>query len=270
MTRVKRHMPFDLFEKIAIEAGAHRTRLWLHFLGEPLLHPRIFDMVELAKRAGAAEVGFSTNAVLLTPDRFDALFGCGLDRLELSVDADDGAAYTRMRGTDDWAVVRANIQALLADKRRRRVERPIVTLGFLDAGHAPEERARFLREWTPLLGERDFLMAIPAISFGGEIPAPLAERPREPCRWLFQAALVLSNGDVVTCATDYEGERILGNVTRQSLAEVWASESYAVLRARHEAGAYDGLGLCDSCRDWVHSDGRGYVNLSRAEIRHDD
>lgn len=265
MTRVKRHMPFDLFEKIAIEAGAHGTRLWLHFLGEPLLHPRIFEMVALAKRAGAREVGFSTNAVLLTPDRFGELFSSGLDRLELSVDADDPDSYARMRGCDDWSAVRANIRALLDAKRRRSTERPVVTLGFLDAGHASRERARFLAEWSPLLGERDFLMAIPAISFGGQIAAPMPERPREPCRWLFQAALVLSNGDVVTCATDFEGERVLGNLAHQSLAEVWRGETYRALRARHEAGAYDGLGLCDSCRDWVHSDGRGYVNFSRTD-----
>lgn len=270
MARVKRHMPFELFERIAIEAGAHGTRLWLHFLGEPLLHPRIFEMVALAKRAGAAEVGFSTNAVLLTPDRHDDLFESGLDRLELSVDAADAEAYARMRGADDWAVVRANIRGLLEEKRRRGAERPIVTLGFLDAGHAPRERASFLGEWLPLLGERDFLMAIPAISFGGQVTAPMPERPREPCHWLFQAALVLSNGDVVTCATDYEGERVLGNVGRQSLAEVWRSEAYRALRARHESGAYDGLGLCGSCRDWVHSDGRGYVNFSRPENQGDD
>lgn len=265
MTRVKRHMPFELFEKIAREAGEHGTRLWLHFLGEPLLHPRIFDMVALAKRAGASEVGFSTNAVLLSPDRLDELFACGLDRLELSVDANEPESYAGMRGCDDWGVVRANIRALLDEKRRRRAGSPVITLGFLDAGHASPERARFLEEWLPLLGERDFLMAIPAISFGGKIPAPLPERPREPCRWLFQAALVLSNGDVVTCATDFEGERVLGNLGEQSLAEVWRSEAYRQLRARHEAGAYDGLGLCDACRDWVHSDGRGYVNFSRDE-----
>ncbi|MFN7952559.1 MAG: radical SAM protein [bacterium] len=265
MERTKRHMPVDLFEKIALEAGSHRARLWLHFLGEPLLHPRIFEMVAFAKRAGAPEVGFSTNAVLLTRERVAELFDSGLDRLEISIDAATAEGYLALRGTDDFAVVTTHVRALLREKRARGVARPTITLAFLDAGHDTAERRRFLAEWAPLLDEPDFLMAIPAISFGGAIPAALPERVREPCHWLFRAALVLSNGDVVTCATDYRGERVLGNVAREKLADIWRGETYRELRARHAIGAYAGVTLCDTCRDWIHSDGRGYVNFSRDE-----
>ncbi len=265
MDRTKRHMPVELFEKIALEAGAHRARMWLHFLGEPLLHPRIFDLVAFAKRAGAPEVGFSSNAVLLTRERLDPLFDSGLDRLEISIDASTREGYLAMRGTDDFETVTKNVRELLADKRARRAARPTITLAFLDAGHEPADRRRFVAEWAALLDEPDFLMAIPAISFGGSVPAALPDREREPCHWLSRATLVLSNGDVVTCATDYRGERVLGNLVRESLADIWNGSAYRELRALHDRGAYAGVALCDTCRDWVHSDGRGYVNFSRSE-----
>ena len=256
-------MPVELFRKLADEAAPHGARLWLHFLGEPLLHPAIFDMVRHAKRVGVPEVGFSTNAVLLQGERADEVFASGLDRLEISLDSLNREGYARMRGADDFAVVQDNVRAFLAEKRRRRAAQPRVTLGFLDAGHAESDRQRFIDTWLPLLGEHDFLMAIPAISFGGRSPASLPERERRPCEWLFRAALVLSNGDLVSCATDYEGERVLGNIGSRSVAEIWGSDAYRELRERHLEGAYAGLALCGSCRDWVHADGQGYVNFSR-------
>jgi MoaA/NifB/PqqE/SkfB family radical SAM enzyme len=263
LERAKRHMSVPLFRKIADQAAAHGTRMWLHFLGEPLLHPRIFDMVRHAKQAGVPEVGFSTNAVLLTAGKIAEAFESGLDRLEFSLDADDRAGYERMRGTDDFEVVNTNVRAFLAEKRRRAANKPVVTLGFLDAGHGDRDRERFVATWSPLLGERDFLMSIPAITFGGRGPARLADADRRPCEWLFRAALVLSNGDLVTCATDYEGERVLGNVESLSVAEIWRGDAYRELRDRHQRREFEGLGPCGPCRDWVHADGHGYVNFSR-------
>src|SRR5436190_23016223 len=81
-TRPLGFMPLDRFARIAAECAAHPTRLWLHFLGEPLLHRGLARMIRLAKDAGVREVGLSTNAVTLHGALADALLDSGLDRLE--------------------------------------------------------------------------------------------------------------------------------------------------------------------------------------------
>ena len=64
-TRPTGFMAPALFERIARECAAHTTRLWLHFLGEPLLHRDLVRMIRYAKEVGVHAVGLSTNAVSL-------------------------------------------------------------------------------------------------------------------------------------------------------------------------------------------------------------
>jgi hypothetical protein len=66
-------------------------------LGEPLLHPRLLDMVRLAKRRGLrAEV--TINALLLDDELAAGLLEAGLDQLVVSIDgasAEAGASTSR-------------------------------------------------------------------------------------------------------------------------------------------------------------------------------
>jgi MoaA/NifB/PqqE/SkfB family radical SAM enzyme len=65
-------------------------------LGEPLLHPRFLDMVQLAKRRGLrAEV--TTNALLLDEAMAAGLLAAGLDQLVVSIDGASAEAFGRVR-----------------------------------------------------------------------------------------------------------------------------------------------------------------------------
>src|SRR3970282_669838 len=59
-----RDMAWETFERAA-EAFARTQWVYLQGWGEPLLHRRIFDMIERAKQAGC-RVGFTTNGTRLT------------------------------------------------------------------------------------------------------------------------------------------------------------------------------------------------------------
>lgn len=62
----ERFMDFDLFARIAEEvAGYEHGWLRLHGRGEPLLHPRLTDMVDYAKRKGVRLVQLFTDAIAL-------------------------------------------------------------------------------------------------------------------------------------------------------------------------------------------------------------
>jgi cyclic pyranopterin phosphate synthase len=64
--------------------------------GEPLLRKELPDMIRFAKReAGIEDVGVTTNASLLAR-RLDELMDAGLDRVNISLDAADPAAFERV------------------------------------------------------------------------------------------------------------------------------------------------------------------------------
>ena len=251
-----------LFEKIADECAGHDTALWLHFLGEPLLHRDVVSMVRYAKRAGVRRVGLSTNGVSLRGALADELLASGLDRLECSMDAGDRGAYRAARGRDHWERVVANVQAFLARKRERGLDAPVTSIQFMRTPEVEAGLPALVDAWRPHLGPRDFVMTIDPTPFGDAIEvdphAPPGARP--PCAWLFSSLMVLQDGTVTMCGADWDAQAPLGSVATHTIAEIWRGEEMERRRKAHLARRFDEVAPCGACRDWRLADGSGYRN----------
>jgi MoaA/NifB/PqqE/SkfB family radical SAM enzyme len=271
-TRPLGFMERDLYERIVGECAQHPTRLWLHFLGEPLLHRQLLPMIRRAKEAGIGEVGLSTNAVTLKGALAAELLDSGLDRLECSLDAADPESYTAMRGRDHFARVTANVRAFLVRKRTLGRERPVTSIQFMRTPAVDAALGELVDAWRPYLGARDFVMTIVPAGFAGaiDVAAPPAA-PRTPCRWLFSSLMVLQDGTVTMCGADWDAHAPLGNVRDTSLAAIWSGGEIARRREAHLAGRFADVAVCGGCDDWRLADGSGYVNaLTDIERRDPD
>lgn len=74
MVRKKGHMDFELFRKIIDEAskiGVRRVHLLLH--GEPMIHPRIVDMIRYIKSKSIA-INLTTNGMLFSKEKIEYLY----------------------------------------------------------------------------------------------------------------------------------------------------------------------------------------------------
>ena len=91
-----RDAPFPLFEKVVAEAG--RVRVFQMALGggEPLLHPRIVEMVRLAREHGVV-ANITTNGNLLDREMALALKEAGLGQIQISLNgaSEEANAATR-------------------------------------------------------------------------------------------------------------------------------------------------------------------------------
>ena len=96
--------PFPLFEKVVAEAGRARVFQMALGGGEPLLHPRIVEMVRLAREHGIVP-NLTTNGNRLTRDVAAALKEAGLGQVQISL---NGATEDTNRQT------RPNFQATMA------------------------------------------------------------------------------------------------------------------------------------------------------------
>lgn len=82
-------MDFGVFERVleSLKANDSRPSLFLHGFGEPTLHPRIGDMVALAKQSGLfGQVGFVSNLCAVDQKAYREYFRRGLERLFFSLD----------------------------------------------------------------------------------------------------------------------------------------------------------------------------------------
>ncbi|MFB3908365.1 MAG: radical SAM protein [Candidatus Eisenbacteria bacterium] len=108
-------LPFESFTRI-IDGFPALSHLHLQGLGEPLIHPRFFDMVAYAS-GKKIEVTTNTNMTLLS-DRMAALcVSSGLSGLHVSIDGATSTTYERIRTGAHFAQVVRNVERFLAARR---------------------------------------------------------------------------------------------------------------------------------------------------------
>lgn len=107
------NMDIDLFAGLMAEIGAMPGPPAVFFggFGEPLGHPRIVDMVRLAKESGSF-VELISNGIPLNPKMARRLIDAGLDRLWVSIDGASPQSYADVRLGDHLPEIVANLERL--------------------------------------------------------------------------------------------------------------------------------------------------------------
>lgn len=119
-------------------------RVVLHGIGEPLLNPQIFEIVEYLKTR-VASVLFNSDAISLTPARARRLVESGLDEYRVSMDAATVVTYRQLRGVDQFERVTANITRLVALQRELGRTTPRVSLWFTASRANVDELPAFVQ-----------------------------------------------------------------------------------------------------------------------------
>ncbi len=109
-------MDFDLFRRI-LGQFPQLERLQLQGLGEPMMHPRLFDMVALAVARGIT-VSTNTNLTLLNARRAELCVTSGLSELHASIDGATAEVFERIRVRAHFDQVVGNLERLVEVRRR--------------------------------------------------------------------------------------------------------------------------------------------------------
>lgn len=109
-------MRLSAFKKIIDELEGVE-KIHLQGLGEPLLHPSIFEMVSYAVRRG---IGVTTNSnmTVLDPERAEECVRSGLSWIRISIDGATPKTYEGIRKGSRLRLVLQNIELLQATKER--------------------------------------------------------------------------------------------------------------------------------------------------------
>jgi len=120
---------FERF-KALVDAMPELETVTLQGLGEPLMAPDLFRMLEYGAARGL-QMGFNTNATLLTRATAERLVAAGLAWLHVSVDGATAATYESIRDGSRFAKVERNVRGLVTLMRERGAERPRLSLVFV-------------------------------------------------------------------------------------------------------------------------------------------
>lgn len=244
-------MDSGLFRDVLGQISAAQKQwkpLALYYSGESLLHPELDAFVRLAAQAGVRPE-LSANPALLGLDRYQALEDSGLFRLVLSVDGLDAATLEGVRGRNakaDQAL--RNVEAILEHRARTRSPAPVLVLQMLRLKANAHQQAPFLERYskTGLPGVIAYLKPLDANTPPHLVPD--GERPwRMLCSAPWRTVVVLWDGRVVPCCHDAKAEYVLGDLKKQSLAQIWRSDRAERLRLRLRTGWPSPEGPCGLC-----------------------
>ena len=198
--------------------------LYLHLMGEPLLHPELPALLAIAGELNFL-VNITTNGTLL-PQAGEALLAAPAVRkvsISLhSLEANDSRVFSAYLGSCISFAKRAAAAGKLTGLRLWNLDGSLPGQNDLNAPMLEELHRAFPGEWPPVreghkIAERTYL------EFGERFEWPdLSAGEREGdafCYGLRDQFGVLCDGTVVPCCLDHEGDLALGNLFTQPLEE---------------------------------------------------
>lgn len=244
------HMAPDLFAKILGNAPPAEA-LVLQGIGEPTLHPRLDELLALAKASAKYPlIGFNSNALAHEPQAYAAWKEAGLTHLAISVDSFDPVLAEKSRAGTDVAALRRAIPELLALFGSRVTFSVVVSKANLPGlGALLEELAQLgaqAVEVQPLVGygPESEPLALSRQDREAVIQIAAAVRNRRPglavmlaailtpngsrCRRPFHAGYVTVEGYLTPCCLTQD-VALYGraSLAEQSFAEAWTSPGVA-------------------------------------------
>ncbi len=235
-TRAKRFMPVSEFRQIAEKVKPYTDYLYLHVLGEPLLHPQLSEILTVCAEKGL-KVNISTNGSLLAKQK-EVLTQFAVRQLNVSLhDAEENIPK------ENWAQF---IEETL-EVAQELSEKTYINLRLWNQTNAASEEFNLLcdtliKDFFPsfhtngrniTLAPHVFLQNAPRFSWQEENASE-----RKTCYALKDHVAILVNGDVVPCCIDAEANLLLGNIFEEDLSDILQSEKAVHIKngfAQHKA-----------------------------------
>ncbi|OGC11357.1 hypothetical protein A3K48_02435 [candidate division WOR-1 bacterium RIFOXYA12_FULL_52_29] len=255
-------MSFENYKRIVDEMAPYLYKVGPFNLGEPLLHPDIFKMIEYA-RGKNISVMLSTNGNALNAEKAEKLVRSGLEELIVSVDAASEETYRVNRPGGDFNRLKENIKRLMELRKRLGLKRPFVTINMILMENNTSEmetfralakelgvdKANFSTYWEMYLGnsagEKDTGKYVPRDKRFKNI-MPSVMKVDRTCGWAWSGCIVGWDGKVVPCCFDYNETYVVGNAFDGGVKKLWNGDRYRALRRLILRGR-QGSKLCSSC-----------------------
>lgn len=221
-----------------------------NYLGEPMLNPRLVEMIEYAKRAGVLDAMFNTNAMRLDDELSRHLIASGLDKLFFSFDSPYCEKYNHIRVGADYNKTLGNIRRFMEIRNEMGLIKPFTRISMVRMKENEDEWEDFRELFEPIV---DAVAYVDYLDHAGQnnperMVVPLGSRNSKfCCPQLWQRMFVHPDGVVTVCCVDAERTLQVGNILEESAREIWLGEKYERLRELHASGRFNEIAACSRC-----------------------
>jgi len=256
LVRNHEHMDTQLCKKIIKELSEEGiSGLWLMNLGEPLLNPDFFEILDFCRSVGnLGPLWISTNGRIFDAAMQKRVLEMPVDFFNYSVNAMTEESYKRVAPSLDFKTSQKNIRDFIKLKKSSGRTRPIIRVQMIEIPYVLGEIDAFIKEF----GDKADIVAINKLEkFSQNVQANnvdgqgFSNERIEKCNRLErQDVIIFADGSVTCCDTDFNGCLTIGNLKEHSLREIMNGEKYLGIIRQYREGRLHEQALCSKCKDY--------------------
>jgi MoaA/NifB/PqqE/SkfB family radical SAM enzyme len=246
----------ELNKKLIDEIGEHGKGITQYVRyaaqGEPIAHPKLFEMVKYASDHCDASINLTTNGFLLNKKRAEQAVDAGIDVYDVSIDAFKPETYAKVRVKGILSVVIENVRNLLKLRDQGGKKFKVIT-SFVRQDFNMNEADDFRKFWEDEGIDHVVIRELHSCSGAKEGVAEVrrGKNPdRRPCLYPWERMSLGPDGWLHFCPQDWVHGSRIADYRKKTVKELWQGEFYTALRKAHLTNNYEGWGFCGQCPDW--------------------
>jgi len=249
---VGRTMNWNLYRAIVdqcVDLGVRRYSAYL--MNEPMLDRRLAERVAYisARIQKPQYVKVTSHGGLLTERMAKGLLDSGLNKLKISVQSLNPETYWHIMRLPLKKTLR-NIDRFLELKKQGGYKLPRLEIVMVDSIQTHAEIPAIRQYWQA----RDIKLYIEPVenradqqTIRGTAVGAQKLMAFSWCRRLTEQIYILYDGRMVQCCADWEQRSVMGDLSREKLADIWYGQRYSDYRRRFSRGDVNGM-ICACCR----------------------
>ncbi len=245
MNRAIENMSLAKYKTLIDELQAYCDEIVINLglMGEPALHPQLFDMIEYTLSFPGLRLIIESNGILLDTEKMARLVQLNNDRLIviIALDSPNQELYQKLRGTDEFNTVENHCSYLLEKKNRQsyiQILRLKENNDLLDV---------YYKRWNAF---KEQIILQKYNSYKNQLQdrkgADLSPLRRFSCWHLKRDMVILVDGTVPFCKQDVNGDQAFGNVFSEGVGTIW--EKITPVYVQDHQGNIDSF--CQHCDEW--------------------
>ena len=258
----------DLNKKMVDEVFEHGRKYTKYIRytsnGEPLVHPKSYDMILYAVQNSGTKVTLTTNGTLLNEKRMKRLLETGLHMIDVSLDAYSNETYKKVRVGGNLDVTKKNVLKLIELNKITNNKSKII-VSFVEQKENSNEIELFKKFWKSKGASEVLIRKLHTNSGSNKNFMQNDKYPRTPCLYPWERIVLTAKGMLSFCPTDWYGKSEISDYNKTTILETWQNNFYHNLRTQHLSCKFTNE-FCKKCPDWKNTSWPRDKNKSYADL----
>lgn len=267
----KRMLDKELNKKMVLEVKSHGKSITKYIRytsnGEPLVHPKSYEMINDAVANSGTKVTLTTNGTLLNEKKMNKLLDTGLHMIDISLDAFYKETYSKVRVGGDLEVTKKNVLKIIEMSKKKSKCKIIVS--FVEQKENSNEINEFKKFWNQAGADDVIIRKLHTNSGSNEHNKEENKslfNDRFPCLYPWERVILNPRGYLSFCPTDWFGKSEIEHYSKITIKELWSNAFYKNLRDQHLKCSFEGNEFCKNCPDWKNTAWPSNKNKSYGDI----